>query len=282
MSQANAERRFSPSATPSRERFLADDAMPIRFRIRAAQIKDLTPLVSVLLDSFYTQAKATQWLYWILRIGIQEDIKAKIKVPANQYACLVATTIHPDSAHSDRVIGTAEISQRPCETWQFFPPQRAYLSNLAISPEHRRRGAARQLISTCETVARGLNEMGFKTRSLNPFKRLPVIEDLLATQTPESILHKTRHYLSEGKISEQQAKNLLNRTITVIDGTSEKLSKLATEKMLSGEIIDVKKAVKFYEKYFVHKSASIENDYLDLVIQEKSSPDKGLKCTRKI
>lgn len=155
MSQANAERRFSPSATPSRERFLADDAMPIRFRIRAAQIKDLTPLVSVLLDSFYTQAKATQWLYWILRIGIQEDIKAKIKVPANQYACLVATTIHPDSAHSDRVIGTAEISQRPCETWQFFPPQRAYLSNLAISPEHRRRGAARQLISTCETVARG-------------------------------------------------------------------------------------------------------------------------------
>ena len=165
MSQANAERRLSPSAITSYGRFssnskpLKDTDIQPHFRVRAAQIKDLEQIVSVLLNSFYTQAKATQWLYWILRLGIQEDIKAKLKAPANQYACLVATTLHPNSAHSDRIIGTAEISQRPCETWQFFPPQRAYLSNLAIAPHHRRKGGAQQLIATCETIAL---EWGFR------------------------------------------------------------------------------------------------------------------------
>jgi len=155
MSQANAERRSSAPAPPYPPQFFSQEPMPPTFRIRAAQSKDLTQIVSVLLTSFYAHAKATQWLYWILRIGIREDIKAKIKVPAEQYACLVATTLHPDSAQSDEVIGTAEVSQRPCETWQFFPPERAYLSNLAISPNHRRQGAAQQLIHTCETIALG-------------------------------------------------------------------------------------------------------------------------------
>ncbi len=125
------------------------------FRIRAAQPKDLAQVVSVLLTSFYTQASATQWLYWLLRIGIQEDIKVKIKSPAGQYACLVATTLDPDSAQSDEVIGTVEVSQRPCEAWQLFPPKRAYLSNLAVDPAHRREGAAQQLLLTCESIALG-------------------------------------------------------------------------------------------------------------------------------
>jgi ribosomal protein S18 acetylase RimI-like enzyme len=133
------------------------------FRIRAARPSDLTQMVNVLLISFYTQVQATQWLYWILRLGIQEDIKVKIKSPTTQYACLVAITVHPDSASSDStpsdsapsdaVIGTAEVSQRPCETWQLFPRKRAYLSNLAVSPAHRREGAAQQLLSTCENIA---------------------------------------------------------------------------------------------------------------------------------
>ncbi len=140
-----------PKANAEREITTAYQRQP--FRIRAAQPKDLAQIVSVLLSSFYAQAKATQWLYWILRIGIQEDIKVKIKTPVGQYACLVAVTLHPDATQSDTVIGTAEISQRPCETWQLFPPKRAYLANLAISPDSRRQGAAQQLLSTCESIA---------------------------------------------------------------------------------------------------------------------------------
>jgi len=142
MSSANAER-----AVPTSYQWQP-------FRIRSAQRKDLPQIVAVLLASFYPQAQATQWLYWLMRIGIQEDIKPRLKPPASQYACLVAIAIDADSAHAtDEVIGTAEISQRPCETWRFFPPKRAYLSNLAIDFGHRRQGAANQLIATCETIA---------------------------------------------------------------------------------------------------------------------------------
>ncbi|MEO0517952.1 MAG: GNAT family N-acetyltransferase [Cyanobacteria bacterium P01_A01_bin.116] len=141
MSQANAERVISPTSQHQ------------PFRIRAAHIKDLPEIVGVLLRSFYSQVQATQWLYWLMRIGIQEDIKVKLATPANQYACLVATTIDSETSQSGSVIGTAEISQRPCETWQLFPAKRAYLSNLAVSPNHRRQGAAQQLLDTCEDIA---------------------------------------------------------------------------------------------------------------------------------
>ncbi len=142
MSSANAERVVS----------LPYQWQP--FRIRSAQRNDLPQIVAVLLASFYPQAKATQWLYWLMRIGIQEDIKTRLKTPANQYACLVAIALDADTAQSTSdVAGTAEISQRPCETWRFFPPKRAYLSNLAVAPAYRRRGAANQLIETCESIA---------------------------------------------------------------------------------------------------------------------------------
>ncbi len=158
MSQANAE----PARPPAFRRS--------PFRIRAARPADLPQIVAVLLASFYAQAQATQWLYWLMRIGIQEDIKTRLKTPAGQYACLVATTLHPESAQSEAVIGTIEISQRPCEAWQLFPPKRAYLSNLAITPAHRRQGAAQQLLLTCESTARswGFHSLYLHVMADNP------------------------------------------------------------------------------------------------------------------
>lgn len=123
------------------------------FRIRSAQQKDLESIVAVLVSSFYPQAQATQWLYWLMRIGLKEDIKTRLRTPADQYVCLVATTIDPESAHSSSVVGTAELSRRPCETWRLLPPKRAYVSNLAIDKAYRRRGAAHQLLRASEKIA---------------------------------------------------------------------------------------------------------------------------------
>ncbi|EDX83843.1 acetyltransferase, GNAT family [Synechococcus sp. PCC 7335] len=123
------------------------------FRIRSAYQKDLTQIVVVLLSSFYPQAQATQWLYWIMRLGIKEDIKTRLKTPASQYACLVATAVDVTSAQSGKIVGTAEISQRPCEAWRLLPPKRAYISNLATEPAYRRQGVAQQLLHTSEKIA---------------------------------------------------------------------------------------------------------------------------------
>ena len=140
---------------------------PVSIRVRAARSEDLPRIVAVLLTSFYPKAKATQWLYWLMRIGIKEDIKTRLKSASDQYACLVAARIESASTAaqsgvasgtapvtvSGTVIGTVEISQRACETWRFFPPRRAYLSNLAVDYTYRRQGAATKLLHTCETVA---------------------------------------------------------------------------------------------------------------------------------
>lgn len=139
-------------------------------RVRSARIEDLSRIVAVLLASFYPKIQPTNWFYWLMRIGIREDIKTRLKTDPGRYACLVAASI--DSAVAEgisstisdeedtagrtragKVIGTVEMSLRPCESWRFFPPQRAYLSNLAVDHNYRRLGAAKQLLHTCENVA---------------------------------------------------------------------------------------------------------------------------------
>lgn len=146
-------------------------SQPNLIRVRTARSDDLPRIVAVLLASFYPNIKATHWFYWLMRIGIREDIRTRLRTHSNQYACLVAdgadswastaigskpaaVSTKPAGAKPARtVIGTIEISQRPCETWRFFPPPRAYLSNLAIDPTYRRKGAAMKLLRTCENVA---------------------------------------------------------------------------------------------------------------------------------
>ncbi|MGB3788413.1 MAG: GNAT family N-acetyltransferase [Phormidesmis sp.] len=161
MSQVNAERTLS---SPYGQQ---------PFRIRSAHQKDLSQIVAVLLSSFYPQAQATQWLYWLMRLGIKEDIKTRLKTPASQYVCLVATTVDPESAQSGRVVGTAEISQRPCEAWRLLPPKRAYVSNLAISTAYRRQGVAHQLLQTSEKVAQrwGFHRVYLHVMADNPAAR---------------------------------------------------------------------------------------------------------------
>lgn len=129
---------------------------PDSVRVRAARTEDLPRIIAVLLGSFYPQIEATHWFYWLMRIGIREDIKTRLKTHSSQYACLVAARVSATTSRQQSagtVVGTIEISQRLCETWRFFPPKRAYLSNLAIDPSHRRQGAAKQLLHTCERVA---------------------------------------------------------------------------------------------------------------------------------
>ncbi len=129
---------------------------PASVRVRAARTEDLPRIIAVLLSSFYPNVEATHWFYWLMRIGIREDIRTRLKTHSSQYACLVAARVSSTVSKQQSagtVVGTVEISQRPCETWRFFPPKRAYLSNLAIDPACRRQGAAKQLLHTCESVA---------------------------------------------------------------------------------------------------------------------------------
>jgi ribosomal protein S18 acetylase RimI-like enzyme len=127
--------------------------------IRAAEPKDLASLAEVLTDSFHSQAGIMRWIYPLLRMGIYEDLRGRLRSTSPHYICLVAvkpsrsmTATYPGDA-SDDLAGTIEMGLRSTQPWQIRDSQYLYLSNLAVRPEYRRQGIAKQLLIDCERRA---------------------------------------------------------------------------------------------------------------------------------
>ncbi|MEO1592774.1 MAG: GNAT family N-acetyltransferase [Cyanobacteria bacterium J06632_22] len=125
------------SSTPS-------PAGKAEYHIRTATLTDLSPLVDVLVSSFYPPNRFNRWLYPVMRVGINEDLKLRLRAHSPRYYCLAAI------APNEQLVGTAEVALRSPLP---LLPQRAYVSNLAVSDGHRRRGVARQLLQSCEVLA---------------------------------------------------------------------------------------------------------------------------------
>ncbi|NJL49590.1 MAG: GNAT family N-acetyltransferase [Leptolyngbyaceae cyanobacterium SM2_5_2] len=126
--------------------------------IREAHPGDVAQLTELLASSFYHR---TGWLYWaypVIKLGIQEDLRQRIKGEKSNYLCLTALTSTSEEAKipvSPRMAGTVEVSQRQAWPWQGMSPHYAYVSNLAVAPGFRRRGIAGRLLATCETLVLG-------------------------------------------------------------------------------------------------------------------------------
>ncbi|HEY9625374.1 MAG TPA: GNAT family N-acetyltransferase [Crinalium sp.] len=137
------------------------------FLIRTARQNDLGTLTDVLANSFHAQDGPFGWLYPLLRMGIYEDLRARLRSQSPHHACLVAIrngavpdvmrktvpTLAVSPGVSDPVAGTVEIGLRAQSLWQPRNQQHLYLSNLAVKQEYRRQGVARQLLLACERIA---------------------------------------------------------------------------------------------------------------------------------
>ncbi|MEO0755313.1 MAG: GNAT family N-acetyltransferase [Cyanobacteria bacterium J06648_16] len=119
------------------------------YTVRVATLADLSPLVEVLITSFYPPNRLNRWLYPLMRVGINEDLKLRLKAHSQTYYCLTAVSL------TGELTGTVEVSLR--SPLPFFP-QRAYISNLAVQQQHRRQGVAQQLLSTCQTLTQTWGE----------------------------------------------------------------------------------------------------------------------------
>lgn len=121
--------------------------------VRTAQVRDLSNLAEILTDSFHPRTGLMRWVYPILRLGIYEDLRNRLRVNSPHYVCLVAVTAVPGvTDFREELAGTVEITLRPT-SWQPHSCQYPYISNLAVKLSCRRRGVARQLLIACERTA---------------------------------------------------------------------------------------------------------------------------------
>lgn len=130
--------------------------------IRTAVRQDVRALADVLTDSFHPPEGLMFWVQPFLRLGIYEDLRARLRANTPQYHCFTATL-----GTTGLVIGTVEIAVRPLY-WGAYQVDYPYISNLAVHPDYRRRGVARQLLLNCEPKAL---EWGFQAIYLHVLDR---------------------------------------------------------------------------------------------------------------
>ncbi len=131
--------------TPSspREQDPLQSSSSPRFLIRSVEPQDLSEIAEILAESFHLQPEFMRWLIPIMRMGIYEDLRNRLKTAPPNYVCLVAVD-------GGVLVGTVEVGLRSFNPWQPRTSQYAYLSNLAVKLECRRKGAAMQLLEACD------------------------------------------------------------------------------------------------------------------------------------
>ena len=138
------------------------------FQIRAVQSAELNGLAEILADSFHPQDGILGWAYPLLRLGIYEDLRNRLRATAPNHICLVAVDLTVRAitegspyAAGNELAGTVEMALRSNEPWKSdvnastkrVHGRYPYVSNLAVRPTLRRRGVAKQLLLSCERVA---------------------------------------------------------------------------------------------------------------------------------
>ncbi|UBF25130.1 GNAT family N-acetyltransferase [Kovacikia minuta CCNUW1] len=139
---------FSPLRHYQSE-FYGKHSDSLGFTVRIAQQGDLADLVEILASSFHPQKEIMRWLFPLIRMGIYEDLRQRLKAPSSaNYICLVAVSSSPN--HFSRVVGTVEIALRANYPFQIRGSYYPYLSNLAVHTDYRRHGVAQRLLDACE------------------------------------------------------------------------------------------------------------------------------------
>jgi ribosomal protein S18 acetylase RimI-like enzyme len=136
----------------------------LNITIRGLISQDLNGLAEVLTDSFHSCEGFMSWTYPLFKLGVYEDLRTRLRSPQTPYhVCLVAIA-KTNLQTQETVIGSAEIAIRSQFSWSEFEPQHPYISNLAVSPNYRRKGVAKKLLLRCEQTAL---EWGFSKISLH-------------------------------------------------------------------------------------------------------------------
>ncbi len=139
-----------------------EDNPPCTFSvtIREAQLQDIKALTEVLTLSFHPPTGWLSFLQPILKLGVYEDLRSRLRGTIPYYCCLVAVEKNSTlTKTTEKIIGTIELSLK-----SGFNGHYLYISNLAVIQSHRRQGIAKQLLEQCEQIAA---KWGYNTLNLH-------------------------------------------------------------------------------------------------------------------
>ncbi|MGB2925714.1 MAG: GNAT family N-acetyltransferase [Limnothrix sp.] len=119
--------------------------------IRAAVEQDAQPLADILTCSFHQYSGVRGWFVPVLRLGVYEDLRHRLRQSKPHHVCFVACL---RENHCAMPVGTVEVSVRYVRTRAIAPVKAPYISNLAVNPDYRRSGVARRLLQRCEAQVR--------------------------------------------------------------------------------------------------------------------------------
>jgi len=119
--------------------------------VRTARSRDLNELAEILTLSFHPPEGWMLLAYPLLKLGIYEDLRARLRSGSPHYCCLAAIAL-PANATPETVAGMVELGLRPLRPQQ-RSQQLPYVSNLAVGRAFRRQGVARRLLAQCEPLA---------------------------------------------------------------------------------------------------------------------------------
>ncbi len=113
---------------------------------------DLFEVSGILAESFPMSPEFLQWLIPLMRVGIQEDLRSRLRSASPHYACFVVVDRERSQQSEDYLVGTVEVALRNENPWSPKANQYAYLSNLAVRSDYRRQGIAQKMLMKCDAV----------------------------------------------------------------------------------------------------------------------------------
>jgi ribosomal protein S18 acetylase RimI-like enzyme len=178
----------------------ADSAMVMRERveIRAVCENEIDRVADIITHSFHFDRGWMSWFTPLFKLGIAEDLRHRLRsqVPnprpskLPQPVCSIAICTDMSQSY---VVGTIEVGARNAS--DRLPRNRyAYISNLAVSKEWRRKGVAQELLIECEQIAKDwgytelyLHVMADNERGRNLYQKLGyelVVKDFARSMIP--------------------------------------------------------------------------------------------------